>query len=75
MALLSFVSYAALGEAGVLGFFDNGRVWHDDESSSLWHQGYGGGLWISLFEAFVMTGTLGFSEEEEVFKLKFGFLY
>ncbi|MFQ5571629.1 MAG: BamA/TamA family outer membrane protein [Rhodothermales bacterium] len=75
LGLTRFSSYLALGEAGVIGFLDNGRVWYDGESSSMWHQGYGGGLWASLFGRAVLTATLGFSEEDEFFKLQMGFLY
>ncbi len=75
VGLLDFATYLALGEAGLLGFFDNGRVWTDGERSRAWHQGYGGGAWLNFFGQFVLTGTYGVSEEEEAFTLKVGFLY
>jgi outer membrane protein assembly factor BamA len=75
--LFGFSTYVAAGEMGVLGFFDNGRVWteSDEIPGRIWHQGYGGGLWVSLFDALVVSGTLGFSKEEESFNLRLGFLY
>ena len=75
--LLNVNSYLATGQFGILGFFDNGRVWTEEDADvgRVWHQGYGGGLWMSLFNAIVITGTMGFSEEDEIFNLKFGFLY
>ena len=73
--LLNVSTYVAIGELGVLGFFDNGRVWTDDESSRQWHQGYGGGLWLNLFDQFVLTGTMDSSSEERTFTLSFGFMY
>ncbi|MEM8485487.1 MAG: BamA/TamA family outer membrane protein [Bacteroidota bacterium] len=75
--LFNVNSYVATGEFGLLGFYDNGRVWTeaDTVTGRVWHQGYGGGIWISLFDAFVLNATMGFSEEDEIFDLKFGFLY
>jgi hypothetical protein len=34
---------------GVFGLFDVGRVFIAGETSSTWHTGYGGGLWLGLF--------------------------
>ncbi len=75
--LFNVNSYVATGEFGLLGFFDNGRVWTEADAVTgrVWHQGYGGGVWISLFDAFVINASMGFSEEDEIFDLKFGFLY
>ncbi|MFK7845906.1 MAG: BamA/TamA family outer membrane protein [Rhodothermales bacterium] len=75
--LFNFNSYVAVGDLGVLGFIDNGRVWTeaDTQAGKVWHQGYGGGLWVSLFDSFVINSTIGFSEEENVFNLKIGFHY
>ena len=75
--LFNFNSYVAVGDFGILGFVDSGRVWTeaDERAGKVWHQGYGGGLWISLFDAFVINSTIGFSEEENVFNLMLGFLY
>lgn len=73
--LFKFSTYVAIGEFGLLGFLDNGRVWTDGEDSSMWHQGYGGGAWLSLFDAVVITGVLGLSDEDRAFSLRFGFLY
>jgi outer membrane protein assembly factor BamA len=75
LKLLNFSTYIAIGELGVLGFFDNGRVWTDGEESKVWHQGYGGGLWALLFESFTFTGTLGLSEEETTVTFQFGFQF
>ena len=32
---------------GVFGLADVGRVFNSGETSSLWHQGYGGGIWLA----------------------------
>lgn len=75
MQVLDFAGYLAFGRAGVLGFVDNGRVWTDDESSDTWHQGYGLGGWLELFQATVITATADFSDEDRLFSLRLGFLF
>lgn len=37
---------------GILVGYDLGRVWVDHETSQKWHQGIGGGFWMSIVEAF-----------------------
>jgi outer membrane protein assembly factor BamA len=75
LGLLHFSTYVLLGEAGLLGFFDNGRVWADGLPSDKWHQGYGGGAWFTAFNRFVITGTYGLSEGEQSFIISTGFLF
>lgn len=73
--LFDLRSYLVLGEAGLVGFFDNGRVWADGEASNAWHQGYGGGVWLTLFDTAAIVATVDNSVEEHTFTLKLGFLY
>ncbi|MEZ4698993.1 MAG: BamA/TamA family outer membrane protein [Rhodothermales bacterium] len=75
--LADFSTYIAIGHLGALGFFDVGRVWTEADPSAgrVWHPGYGGGLWLDMFDAFVLTGTYGFSAEKRVLTVSFGFLY
>lgn len=63
------------GSAGLLVFFDNGRVWTDGESSKVWHQGYGGGVFINILDMTVFQTTVGFSAEETIITLGLGFQY
>lgn len=60
---------------GVLGFFDEGRVWADGENSNTWHYGYGGGIWISPLDRVVLTTGLALSEEETLYTLTLGFAF
>ena len=61
---------------GILGFSDVGRVWSDNESSSTWHNGYGGGLWIAPLNKIVITGCMTYSKEEKNLGLvTFGFQF
>ena len=75
--LFDYSTYIAIGEIGILGFIDNGRVWTEamDSPGKVWHQGYGGGAWITLFDMFVINTSMGFSKEDRIFDLKLGFLY
>ena len=73
--VLDFNIYLTRGELGVFGFVDQGRVWADDESSDIWHRGYGAGVWLTPFKLIVVTGSLGFSPEGRLFDLSIGFQY
>ncbi len=75
LELARFATYIATGSLGVIGFLDNGRVWSDNERSTVWHQGYGGGLWFGLFDRVVVSGVMGFSKEDDTVNVKLGFLY
>jgi len=43
---------------GIIGGFDHGRVWHTKEDSNTWHYAYGGGLWFSPFDLFVLNASI-----------------
>ena len=73
--LFHFYRYLLGGKTGLLAFYDTGRVWADGEASSLWHQGYGGGIWFNLFDQFLISGNMGFSGEDTSFELKAGFFF
>ncbi|GIV58309.1 MAG: hypothetical protein KatS3mg042_1222 [Rhodothermaceae bacterium] len=83
LELFDFSTYVARGQAGLLAFLDNGRVWteaDDDRDVSQaffdgYHQGYGAGLWADVFDLFVLTATLDASPEDVLFTLRFGFLF
>jgi len=75
LPIADFSGYIAIGNLGLLGFTDVGRVWTDGESSKLWHTGYGGGLWLALFDSVILRGTMGFSEDDREFNFGLGFFY
>jgi Omp85 superfamily domain len=67
MNLLGFDGSVVPMKIGILGFFNAGRVYQSGESSTKWHSGYGGGLFIiPLREEFTIYTTLSFSEEESM---------
>ncbi|MCO6477227.1 MAG: metallophosphoesterase [Phaeodactylibacter sp.] len=43
---------------GITAGFDHGRVWVEEEESDTWHYAYGGGLWFSPFDMFVLNASL-----------------
>ncbi len=73
--LLDYNVYLMRGLAGVLGFFDVGRVWAGGENSSTWHPGYGGGVWIAPFNKVAMTAIIGISPDDTLFNISMGFQF
>lgn len=56
---------------GILGGFDYGRVWLDNENSNQWHRSYGGGLWLNGLN--VVTARLtAFKSEVDNIRIAFG---
>lgn len=76
--LFKFNIYLFPGKVGLLGLWDAGRVFSDnDETKQLFgglHHGVGGGIWTEIFSKFVISGTYAHGEESLV-NLTFGFLY
>ena len=75
MKLFTFKTYLFPAHFGVLGFYDIGRVWVDDEKSSVWHHGYGGGIWIDPFAFTIFNLTYAVSKEEQLVTLTMGFQF
>lgn len=73
--VIDFKNYLLTGDLGVLLFSDIGRVWLDGEKSKNWHNGYGGGIWISPFKMAIVTATLNKSKEETLVQFNFNFLF
>ena len=64
LRIANFKTYLFPGAIGILGFFDTGRVWVDDDNSNKWASGFGAGLWISPLRRMVLTFTYAASEED-----------
>ncbi|MEP6595574.1 MAG: BamA/TamA family outer membrane protein [Ginsengibacter sp.] len=56
-------TYLMNGKAGLVAFFDDGRVWMPGEISNSWHSGYGGGILVAPFNIMFFDITYGVSEE------------
>jgi hypothetical protein len=63
LKLVDFASYILPGTLGLIGFNDIGRVWTPDETSSQWHDGYGGGFFFLPAQLILIQGVVGFSKE------------
>ena len=82
--LLSFRSYLFPAHLGILGFYDVGRVWYKDATgldpsaggkSSVWHKGFGGGVWFTPFNITVLSTEVGHSTEGTLVYVRLGFLF
>lgn len=59
----TFGGYILPGQFGIIGFHDIGRVWEKEESSSKWHNGYGGGIYYAPASLAVFKFVMGNSTE------------
>ncbi|MEL7219719.1 MAG: hypothetical protein AAGJ93_00290 [Bacteroidota bacterium] len=60
-------------DMGILGGFDYGRVWLDEEDSDIWHNSATVGLWFDLLGFVVVQPYYSFNEEENLFSFRLGF--
>jgi len=65
-------SYLFPGTLGVVFFNDVGRVWINNESSTKWHDAYGGGFYFIPFKLAIISATIAFSEEEKLLNFSVG---
>mgnify|MGYP005824250621 CR=1 FL=1 len=63
------------GQAGIFGFFDDGRVWLENETSKKFHVGYGGGLYFIPFNLVALSLYVGSSSEVTTFNVKGGLFF
>lgn len=74
LKLFGFRTYLFPSDFGILGFYDFGRVWLNNEESDTWHTSTGFGFWLAPFEAAALSTTLSFGEQSLV-TFNFGFLF
>lgn len=58
-----FGNYILKGQFGVAAFYDVGRVWQKGENSSKWHNGVGGGIFITPAGLAVFRFNVAYSGE------------
>ena len=63
LKLFDYASYILPGTFGLVGFNDVGRVWTPGESSSQWHDGYGGGFYLIPAQLVLVQAVVGFSKD------------
>jgi len=70
--LMDVKSYLFPGILGLVVFNDVGRVWLKNESSTKWHDAYGGGFYFIPFKLVIVSATIAFSDEENLFNFSVG---
>lgn len=73
LKLFDFTSYIVPGSFGLIGFNDVGRVWYKGQSSSQWHEGYGGGIYVVPADLILIQAAVGFSRESTMPYISIGF--
>lgn len=73
--LADFRTYILPGSIGLLFFNDIGRVWIENDNSSKWHNGFGGGLWITPLKRLAITASITKSDEETLPLITFGWQF
>jgi hemolysin activation/secretion protein len=73
---ISRITLILPGSWGINGFFDTGRVWFGDASGDTWHNGVGGGIWVSLLsDRMAFSAGLAHGSDEDIFYVKGGFSF
>ncbi|MEP2671169.1 MAG: BamA/TamA family outer membrane protein [Cyclobacteriaceae bacterium] len=85
MKLGDIRSYFLPASIGINGFYDVGRVWYEDATgidptaatgtSSVWHKGFGGGIWLTPFNMAVVSIEAAHSVEGTLGYFRLGFLF
>lgn len=73
--LFNFNTYVLASSLGVVGFNDTGRVWLKGESSDTVHNTYGGGIFLTPYNAFLFEAVVGKSPEGVLTYLTLGFRF
>lgn len=68
-------SYLLSGSYGLFAFNDIGRVFYEGENSRRWHQGYGGGIWLSPFNLATLTASYAASSDDAMVQLGLNYLF
>ena len=58
-------------QIGIFGGYDVGRVWLDSKESSVWHDSYGGGFWVTSAKA--LSGRFNMFSGGEAWRFSFSF--
>jgi outer membrane translocation and assembly module TamA len=75
LKLFDFTSYLFPGTVGLVAFNDVGRVWVPDESSNVWHDGYGAGFYIVPADLILIQAVLAHSVEKTQPYFSIGFRF
>ena len=73
--IANFRTYLFPGAIGLMAFYDTGRVWDANNTSTKWLNGYGGGIWISPLSRIVLTVCYTASKEDKLPLIGFGWQF
>ena len=64
-------------DVGIMGGYDTGRVWLENESSDKWHSALSYGAWFTPFSVAVLHVfyTVTEDQEEDALTIKVGFFF
>jgi hypothetical protein len=65
-------SYIFPGAVGLVGFTDVGKVWLKGQKSDVWHHSYGGGFYYAAYNFVLLSATMAFSKEDQLFNFSIG---
>lgn len=74
-SFLKIRNYLAPFDMGILAHADLARVWEDGESSQLWHNSFGGGIFFNIMDSFILQGTYSVSDVDEVLLIGTNFFF
>jgi hypothetical protein len=66
LKIADFKTYLFPGSIGIVGFFDFGQVWMEDDNADKMATGYGVGLWISPLRRLNFTFNYAMSKEDKL---------
>ncbi|MFC5282982.1 metallophosphoesterase [Pedobacter alpinus] len=71
----TFRNYVLTGDFGVYAFYDIATVRNSFADSKKWHQGYGPGIWLNLYNSFLVSAGYGFSSESKLISFNVGYRF
>ncbi|TKB98748.1 metallophosphoesterase [Pedobacter cryophilus] len=71
----SFRNYIFTGDFGAYAFYDIAKVSSNIAENNNWHQGYGPGIWVNLYNKALLSLGYGFSKEGKVISFSTGFRF
>ena len=60
-------------DIGILGGYDVGKVWLENEESHLWHDSFTFGIWFDLLGTAILQPYYSWTDDENLFSLRLGF--
>ena len=75
LSLFRFRNRVMPGTVGLLGSYDIGRVWYENENSNVWHPAMGGGIWFSPLDFAAISLAYMTSDDDDLIEFRFGFFF